>query len=284
MEWLDSQEKQLRQALNSWFSAPDRDQVVVGKSNLWRPPVKQLDYLTKLFLDFSSNEFHAKLSSEELLLKKIFTTSRHQIRSFIYVSTLKKFRRSISKINNLKIPETFSSAALSACTNEKLMSLQTLHSYEWRLIALYQLLLDVERNGANLVELITEEMTASLFLHYPIAYTSMCSSIAVICKNYRESCFDLLCKFRTMEKASFLPFPSIDTAYEPPAVPWNDCMNVKLEVDAVSKEEIKQNVQKQQATIKKLDIKVNVKATGAPIKAKVNAKPKKSGIFGSLGF
>jgi hypothetical protein len=111
----------------------------------------------------------------------------------------------------------------------------------------------------------------------------LCSSIASISKEYRESAFELFCKLRSMEKNKFLPFPNVEDAWDPPVVPYNDDFIVDLGIDSV---EIVEPVVPKAPSIKKLDIKVNVKATGAPIKAKGGNKPKKSGLFGSfiLGF
>ena len=279
MEWIDIHEKDLRIQINKWFLAPEKDTINTGKSGLWKPPVQQLNYLTNLFLNFSSNSFDAELKSETLLFKKIFNTSRHQIRSFLYVPTLKKLRSSLQRINTLQINEKFSSIAISACSNEKLISQNTLHSYEWRLLALYQLLLEIERNAENLVELLTEEMTSSLFLHYPVAYTAISSSIASICKNYRKETFQLFAILRTMEKTKFLPFPKSEKEDVFPPMPWDDSMLVKLQMEGADEAP----AIPQQPKLKKLDLKISVKPTGN-LKPRIDNKPKKASLFDNLGF
>ena len=279
MEWIDIHEKDLRIQINKWFLAPEKDTINTGKSGLWKPPVQQLNYLTNLFLNFSSNSFDAELKSETLLFKKIFNTSRHQIRSFLYVPTLKKLRSSLQRINTLQINEKFSSIAISACSNEKLISQDTLHSYEWRLLALYQLLLEIERNAENLVELLTEEMTSSLFLHYPVAYTAISSSIASICKNYRKETFQLFAILRTMEKTKFLPFPKSEKEDVFPPMPWDDSILVKLQMEGADEAP----AISQQPKLKKLDLKISVKPTGN-LKPRIDNKPKKASLFDNLGF
>ena len=84
-----------------------------------------------------------------------------------------------------------------------------------------------------------------------------------------------------MEKTKFLPFPKSENEETFPPVPWDDSMLVQLDVEAADTATMRPP---QQPSIKKLDIKMNVKPTGAPIKQKASNKPKKSGIFGGLGF
>ena len=130
MDCLRDKERTLRVSINKWFKSEDSDKVVADKSGLWKPPMQQLNYLISLFLNFGQESKSSSLKSESLLLGKIFTTSRHQIRSFIYVSTLKKLLQTLKKIDGLKIAEIFSKVAISACSIDKLISLQSLHSQE----------------------------------------------------------------------------------------------------------------------------------------------------------
>ena len=108
MDCLRDQERTLRISINKWFKSEDSDKVVADKSGLCKPPMQQLNYLISLFLNFGQESESSSLKSESLLLGKIFTTSRHKIRSFIYASTLKKLLQTLKKIDCLKFAETFS--------------------------------------------------------------------------------------------------------------------------------------------------------------------------------
>ncbi|EAX88449.1 hypothetical protein TVAG_331650 [Trichomonas vaginalis G3] len=277
MEYLISQKNVLRISINKWFTDPNRDNIETARIEFKKPPLQQLNYLTKLLLEFSHDEpLFNTIKSESDLMNKIFSTSRYQIRSFKYVSTLKKLRQSLNKIKKLNIKDNFYSIATSACSVEKLMNKKTFHSVQWRLIALFNILIDVQDISANLVELLTEEMTTSVFLHYPVAYTSLASSLTKMSKDFTLKIANLICKFRTMENNKFLPFQAGDSDFPP--LPWNDTFITTLDVEsAIEPVEIPQN------NLKKLNISMSIKPT---ISAKHNkpagSKPKTS--FSGLGF
>lgn len=277
MERLISQKNVLRVSLNKWYTDISRDTIETAKIDFKKPPLQQLNYLTKLILDFSHDEpLYNTIKSESDLMNKIFATSRHQIRSFKYISTLKKLRQTLGKIQKLNLKDSFYNIATSACSFEKLMTKKTFHSVQWRLIALFQLLIEIQDVSANLVELLTEEMTTSVFLHYPVAYTSLASSLSKMSKEYAVKTIALLSKFRTMEHKNFLPFQNSENDFPP--LPWYDEFITTLDVESAI-----EPVEIPMANLKKLNISMNIKPaiTAKPNKP-AGSKPKTS--FSGLGF
>lgn len=267
----------LRLSLNKWYQNEKRDTIETGACPLKREPTQQLTYITNLLLHFSQENLFSRLKSEYILLNKIFNTARHQIRSFMYVATLKKLKQTIRKLFNLKLAETCSSFALGGCTFTKLMTKSTLASIEWRMIAAIELVNDIHQDSANLIELLTEEMTTSVFLHYPIAFTSLGSSITSIAEELQTKIFDLFKKFRTMEQTNFIPFPDGEDPTIFPSLPWNDDFKVQLEVSAAEKPI------KISPTINKLNLTASVKpSAGLRGKPKTAGKPKSA--LSNLGF
>jgi len=276
MEYLDQNSKINQIRINQWNCLEGKDQVKGSVLSLRKIPSEQISSLSQLFIGLSQDNSIIRLKSEFKLLEKIFNTARYQIRSFTYVSSIKKFKQLVKRFINLKIPEILSSLALECCSSYKLMTLSTFRSLQWRLLAGYEMIKEIEKQCHYFIELATQEMTTSIFLHYPIAFVSVSSSISCLSKEIKSKILSLFMNCRTYEMKSMLPFPN-DNEIVFPQLPSDPSLIVdKIVVDS-SRTTIEKPI------ISKIDISNSIKPSANQRDTmKITQKPKSS--LASLGF
>jgi hypothetical protein len=68
---------------------------------------------------------------------------------------------------------------------------------------------EIQQQSCFLVEIITSEMTSQLFLHFPVSYLSIVSSISQISEKLLADVFDSFCVLITILYEKLLPFDDI---------------------------------------------------------------------------
>ena len=208
MEWLEREESGIKRALNQWFLNPDRDQYKTLEIKANRMNLDGLPSLSSCLLSFSQLDVYGRLKSEVKLMDRIYVQSRFQIRSFPYLRTLRKLRQTSKKVFKLSLPEICAEIATTKLTRSHLLTKQSFESLQWRCLALIEVLRDVIVDSEHLVELLTQELSPSVFVHFPIVFISLAASITALSKDYIGELMLLFQRLRTFSQKNVVDFPN----------------------------------------------------------------------------
>lgn len=216
---------------------------------------KKIDFLCRFFLNTEIKSIDS-LEIEHRIFNKIYNTARYQIRSFSYVPYLKKIKQMVKKILLLDFNKTCQTIATRFCSYTCLLDLSSLHSVQWRAIALIILGYEIKDISLKTIELLTREMKSGVFLHYPVVFISSISRICTHINNITLEAFDFFCKLKTIEKTNFIEFKS-SSNFRYPETPWLDSFRVNVNYND-NTSSVNQ-VEKSENKIQKLNINFNVK-------------------------
>lgn len=278
MDFLQKNKQKIQQSINKWYEVFDQVGMKTQQVNYKRTNLDGLSYLRSSLLELSQYDGFSRFQSEFKLINRLYVQSKYQIRSFPYLSTFRKFRQVLKKIDALAIAEKCANASISACQSQSLMTKESFHSLQWMCLAVYELLEMVEEHAMNLTELLTQELHPSIFLHFPIIYISIASSLSSIAEEIRPKIFQMFLKLRTIETRNLIDFPD-DGFSGIPSLPWDPAFEVNL--DNYDKQ-INLNL-KPKPLVQKIDFKITQKPnTQLRGKSTVSSKPKSA--LDALGF
>ena len=254
MEFLNSNSQIIQIRSNIWYQNPNKDLIEGFKINNFKNLNNNLNYLTNSLTILLQDNLITRIKSEFILYNKILNTSRYQIRSYKYLSLIKKFKQLIKKLLNLNINENISKFLHENCSINKLIDLNSLHSIQWRILSAILLTKEIELYSKFLVERLTQELTLTVFLHYPIAFISLSSSLSNLSCSYQLILFNLFCKLITFEKKKILPFP-INEIDNFPLIPFDETLIIETSLNLDQLNLIDNNKQ----NISKINLSLNLK-------------------------
>lgn len=246
MEWLEREAGKLRHVLNQWFLDPDHDTHKTMEIKANRMNLDALPALSSCLLSFSQLDTYARLKSEVKLMDRVYVQSRFQIRSFPYLRTLRKLRQTSKKIFKLALPDACAEIATTKLTRTHLLTKQAFESLQWRCLAVLEVLRAVIVDAEHLVELLTQEMSPSVFVHFPIVFLSLSASIVSLSKDYIQEVLLLFRRLRTFAHRNVIEFPSDSSKSSNFAsLPFDPCLEVDLsEIGIVPVVVVKPSIEK----------------------------------------
>ena len=278
MEWMKKNTKEIQQKLNIWFQEQG-----YAEMNVTSLPKKiqfnsnNLKILSSILYNFSKVDAYTRMNSEFRIFDKLYIQSRFQIRSFPYLRTLRKFRQTLKKFFSLQIKDICETVAATKVMSNSLITQNSFESLQWRFLACYQLLIEIVIDSYYLAELLTQEMTTNVFLHFPVVFFSLCSSISKLADEYRMNVLETFRQLRTIDMKKIIPF-QISEQPNFPELPWDPSFEVPIEgVQIVQTPTLKPQIAKVDLTI---NAKPNFQLRGKP--GNITKKPKSS--LDSLGF
>lgn len=289
MEWIKANERHIQLSLNIWFLNPHHDIMNAVPVKPYKYNKDAISNLSSVLFNYSQLDQFKQLSSEIRLLHKIYTQSRYQIRSFPYIRTLKKLKQSIKKMDNLNICDICSAISMTKLSNNEMLTHLSFESLQWRCLAFIETMFMVIDMSEKLIGQLTQEMTTKVFLHFPVLFTSLASSISMICVDMIGKTVELFCHLRTLdhEKIVQLPTSSEEEGYERPLwndLPWDDSFVVKIKgipAVAMPAKPSQQYQLKQNKVDFKITSKPNAQLRG---RKQVSTQAKQKTSLDSLGF
>lgn len=289
MEWIKNNHNQIQLSLNVWFLNPHHD---ISNVNSVKPSKFNKEIIHNLYsvlVNYSQLDLFKRLSSEIRLLNKIYSQSRFQIRSFPYLRTLKKLRQLIKKMDKLNMCDLCTQISLTKLSMNELLTALSFESLQWRCLAFIELMYMVIDMSDKLIGQLTQEMTTKVFLHFPVLYTSLASSISMICYEMINKTVDLFCYLRTLDHEKIIQLPTTDEEndYQKPLwndLPWDDSFKVVIKDLPTIKQQVKppQTYHPKQNNVDfKITSKPNAQLRGRK-QTNLQVKPKTS--LDSLGF
>jgi hypothetical protein len=275
MDWLEVNRDGLRAALNTWFSAQDGAPAALPPTAR-RPRVGSLPVLQSWLLHFSQLDVALRLKSEFKLFDRIYVQSRHQIRSFPYLPSLRKVRQIAKRLFAIDVGGACADVATTKLAPTSLVTRQSFRSLQWRALAAVELCRELSSVSENLIAHLTQELSVPVFVHFPVAFLSLSASLASLSGDYAKDALLLFSRLRTLDRAAAIDFPE-DPAREPPELPWDPSFEVPLDGVAAAAPAAK-------VAIAKLDFRIEAKPV-AQLRGKpppAAQKPKSS--LESLGF
>ena len=282
MEWFDQNQSQIYHYLNLWFLNPSNKIISSVSVNPKHMNINSISIISNSLLSLSQNDIFSRFEEEFKLFDRLYVQSQYQIRSFPYLSTLKKLRQSLKKFQTLELLRYSRDIFSSFCSSQHLMTQRSFESLQIRFIACIEILLQVQSFSADLVELLTQELSANVFIHFPIVFISVSSSLSEMSKEIIQITFPVFCTLRTFDQKKIIQFPK-DPQYPENSLPlpWIPEFGVELNLPSTPSKPSLPSISKVMPT------KIDLKMTAKPISQNRNMKvaPKKlQSSLGSLGF
>ena len=78
---------------------------------------------------------------------------------------------------------------------------------QWRCLAVIELLIEAIPVAEHFVSILTQEMHPSVFLHFPVIFISLASSLTSLSREYINHLMLLFCRLRTFSHKQLIHFP-----------------------------------------------------------------------------
>ena len=280
MEWFIQHQAEIYHLLNLWFLSPSKG-IIGAPINTKHVNFNSISIISQSLLHLAQNDIFHRFENEFKLFDRLYVQSQFQIRSFPYLPTLRKLRQSLKKFQKFELCKFCTDIFSNFCSPQRLITQNSFESLQFRFIGSLVFLLQIQSLSADLVELLTEEISANVFIHFPIVFISLSSTISEMSKEMITNIFSVFCTLRTFDEKKIFQFPK-DTQspeyYLP--LPWIPEFEVELNLP---KPTLSPPIPIPISTSTKIDLKI----TGKPISQNRNIKgitKKPKSTLGSLGF
>jgi hypothetical protein len=277
MDWLTANGRSLRLSLNSWHSNEYRNELKVSPVNPHKVRVDAVPSLSSCLLLFSQLDVCARWQSEFKIFDRVYIQSRFQIRSFPYLASLRKVRQLCKKFITLDLTGVSAGIALTRLSTTQILTNPSFQSLQWRFLAGHALLVEIDAQCKSLVALLTQELSTGVFLHFPVVFISLASSIACLSQEFANEAALVFCTLRTVGHFRLIEFPE-DPTLRFPELPWDQSFERPLPTASVGP----------LVSVRPVAAKIDFQITGRPQTqlrnkpAPVQARPKSA--LDSLGF